>query len=590
MRVMASSSPTSAWVETQDGIVTLIRSENAMFTETMAACDSAAPSPHGAEASTATAQEQDATRYVFRGVLGKGGMGDVYLYYDERIGREVAVKMIRESKACRLDLRQRFIREARVQGRLEHPSIVPVHDVGVDASGRSYFTMKRLNGLTLEEILDGLRAKDHALNATYSRRRLLTALSNVCLAVAFAHSRGVVHRDLKPANIMLGEFGEVYVLDWGLARVSEWSNVPLAALDLGLNVTTQPGMLLGTPGYIAPEQVRGEIEKIDARTDVYALGAILFEVLTLEPLHPGTTLPDVLGSTLFGGCVRASERTPERNISPELDEICARATARKSSDRFQSVRQLHDALERYLDGQRDRELRHQLAQRHTLDAQVALALASRGGPDSETLRRKALRALTTAIALDSTHEGAVATLMRALADPVADLSPDAEAEITKSERHETSARIQAAAPRFWWMLAGSCVAIDLLAFLYGSLVVVPGIAMACALAIMICLRADRAQRTAITGIAVATVVLPLLLQLAGVLPLPYVLRDGVFEITSMRLPVRPELILTFLVVGTISTMIAAGAIVGRAVDALKSAERSRFVQAWRLRELLPEKR
>ncbi|HMG52084.1 MAG TPA: serine/threonine-protein kinase, partial [Kofleriaceae bacterium] len=155
-------------------------------------------------------------RYRFGEVLGEGGMGEVLLAHDDHIGREVAVKRIRASEPTAEEL-SRFLREARVQGRLEHPAVVPVHDLAVDRDGRPFFVMKRLSGTTLLELLGRLRAGRHDDDAAV-RRRMLRAFADVCLAIEFAHSRGIVHRDLKPANIMLGDFGEVYVLDWGVAR------------------------------------------------------------------------------------------------------------------------------------------------------------------------------------------------------------------------------------------------------------------------------------------------------------------------------------------------------------------------------------
>ncbi|MCA9797823.1 MAG: serine/threonine protein kinase, partial [Candidatus Eremiobacteraeota bacterium] len=172
-------------------------------------------------------------------------------------------------------LRARFLRECRIQGQLEHPAVVPVHDLGVGPDGAVYFTMKRVLGFTLDQIVAGLRRGDPELIRRFSRRRLLTAFLSICQAVELAHARGVIHRDLKPANMMLGDFGEVYVLDWGLARlasdpvsaVHEIRPVPPGESDHRL---TAAGTFLGTPGYLPPEHARGEA--IDPRADVYALG------------------------------------------------------------------------------------------------------------------------------------------------------------------------------------------------------------------------------------------------------------------------------------------------------------------------------
>src|SRR5262245_60189676 len=257
--------------------------------------------------------------YQLGTAIGRGGMGEVLAAFDQRIGREVAIKRMRSPHPSE-EATTRFLREARIQARLDHPAIVPVHELGTDEAGRPYFTMKRLSGRTL-----GQRITEGA-----AQTQLLRAFVDVCLAVEFAHAKGVIHRDLKPANIMLGDYGEVYVLDWGVARVlADPSGVAaggaLASVDpdhgaaaaaagaggpagtpgtsgtagtagIGSNPSillqsidslgegTETGTLLGTPGYSAPEQLKGDA--VTAPADVYALGAILFELLAGEPLHP----------------------------------------------------------------------------------------------------------------------------------------------------------------------------------------------------------------------------------------------------------------------------------------------------------------
>jgi len=222
-------------------------------------------------------------RYVFERNLGEGGMGVVKLLHDRQIGRRVAVKLMRGQGGR--DEQARFVREARVQGQLEHPAVVPVYDLGVDPDGRCFFSMKRVNGATLEEVLAELRAGSEEARRTWSERRLLSAFSSICLAVEFAHRRGVVHRDLKPGNVMLGGFGEVYVLDWGLSKVAGLPELPPAAsvaLPHDAGSETLDGAVLGTPGYMSPEQARGERD-VDARADVFALGAVVFECLAGDP-------------------------------------------------------------------------------------------------------------------------------------------------------------------------------------------------------------------------------------------------------------------------------------------------------------------
>src|SRR5512143_50178 len=188
-------------------------------------------------------------RYALGLQLGAGGMGEVLLARDDQIGRDVAIKRMRvEATPVAVT---RFLREAKIQGRLEHPSIVPVHELASDAAGRPFFVMKRLTGTTLAAILK---------EASVSRQKLLRAFADVCLAVEFAHRRGVIHRDRKPDNIMLGDFGEVYVLDWGVAHVDSESDSlhDGGAVAAGEDGATEVGAILGTPGYIAPELVRGD--------------------------------------------------------------------------------------------------------------------------------------------------------------------------------------------------------------------------------------------------------------------------------------------------------------------------------------------
>jgi serine/threonine-protein kinase len=195
-------------------------------------------------------------RYLDDHQLGEGGMGEVRLTRDRRIGRDVAMKVLRPGHGSTGGFKARFLREARVQGQLEHPSIVPVYDIGVNDAGQAYFTMKRIRGKTLEEILDAIRGGDETITQQYSRRKLLAAFGSVCLALDFAHTRSVVHRDLKPGNIMLGDFGEVYLLDWGIAKLvgaDEPESDDVAPVRTGDATHTIEGELMGTPGFMSPE-------------------------------------------------------------------------------------------------------------------------------------------------------------------------------------------------------------------------------------------------------------------------------------------------------------------------------------------------
>ena len=234
--------------------------------------------------------------------LNRGGMGVVLRGRDRGLHREVAIKVIRDQDSPHQ--RGRFLKEAQITGQLEHPNIVPVHEFGVDASGRMFFAMKLVRGRNLAEVIEQHRSQPTVAAQEYPLVKMVGILVQVCNAIAFAHSRGVTHRDLKPGNIMLGDFGEVMLMDWGLAKVGE----PAAAgtrSALGsphLSTGTQEekaaestpaargrfditvdGAVIGTPAYMSPEQASGQISKMDNRSDVYALGAILYEILTPPP-------------------------------------------------------------------------------------------------------------------------------------------------------------------------------------------------------------------------------------------------------------------------------------------------------------------
>jgi len=285
-------------------------------------------------------QEPDlsGTRYRLLERLARGGMGVVYAAQDENLQRRVALKVLDLPEAAGQagDLATRLIREARVLARLEHPGIVPVHDVGTLADGRVFYTMKFVEGQRLDKFLETVASAP-------DRLRLFL---RICDAVAFAHARHVLHRDLKPANIMVGPFGEVLVMDWGLAKIlPEATAEPLSAVDPDAtlfapdsssahgndstksSVITGHGTVMGTPGYMSPEQARGEVASLDARSDIFSLGALLRFMLS----QPAT-----------GSAAPRLDRS--------LAAICAKAAAENRDARYGDVQQLSLDVSRYLDG------------------------------------------------------------------------------------------------------------------------------------------------------------------------------------------------------------------------------------------------
>ena len=223
---------------------------------------------------------QHANRYVMLGKLGQGGMGDVFLAFDQDLRRQVALKSVRDG----VDDAQlwRFLKEAQVLGQLGHPNIVTVYEMGVTNEKLPYYTMPVVQGATLHQIVQLIKVKDPATVRTFSMTRLMQVFLQVALALEYAHFKGVVHRDIKPPNIMIGEHGEVLLLDWGVAKLMGETELETEArADI-----TQSGHAVGTPTYMSPEQVSGR--PVDARSDVYALGTLLYEMLTLEPPFRGT--------------------------------------------------------------------------------------------------------------------------------------------------------------------------------------------------------------------------------------------------------------------------------------------------------------
>lgn len=373
-------------------------------------------------------QPKFSERYADIGLLGQGGMGEVRLCLDRRMEREVAIKRIDKARRS-LPQRERFLREARIEAQLDHPAIVPVYEIGVDDEGLEFFTMKRAVGVPLDEILNALRRGDSSLLSRYTLPVRLGIFRQVVQAVEHAHARGIVHRDLKPENVIVGALGDAYVIDWGIAKVTRGEELGLRAQTY----RTGRGAILGTPGYLAPEQTI-DAEAVDGRADVYALGAILFELLTLDPLHEGDELDALLEATRFGTSeARISVRRPELDVPPEIERACVLATKTSAAERI-SAAELHAIVRGYIEGDRDLELRRELAERHAAAAAQAYgALRSAGDPDS-ALRATALREAGHALALDAQSRPAIDVITRLMAQPPASIPREAAAMLRKEER------------------------------------------------------------------------------------------------------------------------------------------------------------
>ena len=293
----------------------------------------------------------DTERYLMGAELGRGGVGRVKKAFDRDLGRTVAMKLplywpLPEDEA------DKFIEEAQATGQLEHPNIVPIYDIGRLPTGELYYTMKRVRAYSLRDVIAGLKNGHEQLVAEYGPTRLLNIFLQVCQAIHYAHTRGVVHRDLKPDNIMLGEFGEVHVMDWGLARIMDREVVTDRSLQQGHKA--EIGQTVGTPAYMPPEQAKGILDQVTERSDVYSLGVILYELVTLQQPSTRENVMATLMAVITEPIAPPSTVT-DTPISEDMEHIIMKALEKDASERWATAKELHDAVETFLDGRNERE-------------------------------------------------------------------------------------------------------------------------------------------------------------------------------------------------------------------------------------------
>jgi serine/threonine protein kinase len=322
--------------------------------------------------------------FVFGRQIAKGGMGAILEGEDCKLGRTIAVKVMLDAQASDEQAR-RFVQEAAVLGKLAHPNIVPVYDIGRDSEGALYYTMKLVKGVTLQQILDDLRHEKKEALEHYTLDRLLTIFRKVCDALAFANASHIIHRDLKPENVMVGEFGEVLVMDWGIAKILNEPGIeqasavvsPLAVPGTGSFTATMEGAVMGTPNYMSPEQAMGKVNELDERSDIFSLGGILYAILTLRPPVEGKDVWEVLekvqtaninAPTVFGatttvksdprakGGVLEAERIkrlphlPGGRVPAALSAVVMKALTLDKAERYQNVAAFSADIERFQGG------------------------------------------------------------------------------------------------------------------------------------------------------------------------------------------------------------------------------------------------
>jgi serine/threonine-protein kinase len=513
-------------------------------------------------------------------------MGEVLLAHDVQIGRDVAIKRLLSNDPTDSEVK-RFMREAQIQGRLEHPAIPAVHELGFDPDGLPYFAMKRLTGTTLQSILD-------AADARFARQRLLRAFADACLAVELAHVHGVIHRDLKPDNIMLGEFGEVYVLDWGVAKiVGEESTFEDIAYD---GLATRAGATVGTKGYSAPEQESAE-PNIDARADVFSLGRVLEKILAVDPDPP-----------------------------PELLAVAEHATQNDRAARLATARELGALVQGYLDGDRDLALRRKLADNHLERARAAFAAEDRA---------VAMHSAGRALALDPQSAPAAALVSQLMLEPPRVPPAELRAELAVSDatevrRHALGAMagFLAVIPMFpvgmwnglksWpivlalgaaavvmagfaWLiiqkplrslptmtayLIANAAFIAMLGYAVGALLLGPMIASIITMSLVFYPHFAR-RSWLVIAVMMCGWILPLVLERAEVLAPSWSIENGYLIISSTGLDINSHASPILFAMLTSGAIALAGVLGAMYVRGHRDAKHQLLMQAWHLRQLLP---
>ena len=313
-------------------------------------------------------------KYSINKLIAKGGMAVVFEAKDKNCRRKVALKVIHNAHSKNPEVIHRFIEEAQIAAQLDHPNILPIYDLNIDGQEKPYYAMKMVKGFTLEEVIQKIRSENEEFVKEYTLNKLLQIFIKICEAVDFAASKGVIHRDLRPENIMIGKFGEVFIMDWGIAKILDGKEKkdqnPAESLDNIIEsikqddhfeiATTMQGQILGTPSFMAPEQVFSENGDIDQRADVFALGGILYNMLVLDNPHEEMNIKELLRNKIAGKIPTPEKRAaktgyrlshlPGFKIPSGLSSVCKKAMEINPEQRYQSAKELQNDIEAYING------------------------------------------------------------------------------------------------------------------------------------------------------------------------------------------------------------------------------------------------
>ena len=307
-------------------------------------------------------------RYEYLGLLGSGGMGHVLRVRDLILNRSVAMKVLHTHHLQNATEKTRFLEEAQIEAQLQHPGIVSVHEMGTLPSGHMFFTMREVRGVPLKSHIENRE------NPTDNRIMLIQSLLRVCEAVGYAHNRGVVHCDIKPSNIMIGAYGEVWLVDWGIARLIHMKKVEDDPVYLIHNAHSFSDDITGTPLYMSPEQASGYNEELQPTSDIYALGIILYQILLGKYPYPKVSIHKLLKKVQHGALIPFPVDKNEHELPSALVSICKKSLAFLPTDRFKDGQELANALQRWLDGSQKEEVAFRLIKQGLEREQESLAL------------------------------------------------------------------------------------------------------------------------------------------------------------------------------------------------------------------------